>query len=83
MSSDYLKKPILAKTINYKICEGFAYTSCEMQGINSLIKDGEGQCRMPSYVNKLFKECIYSLFLMGMEDLKSPITHLKCCLNKS
>lgn len=37
MNSDYLKKPVLSKTIEYKTLETFSYVSCEMQGRISLI----------------------------------------------
>lgn len=32
LMSDYLKKPILTKDIEYTKGKGFALTSCEMQG---------------------------------------------------
>jgi hypothetical protein len=32
MSSDYLKKPVLSKKIESFCLNGFAYTTCEMQG---------------------------------------------------
>lgn len=32
MNSDYLKKPVLSKKIEYKTLETFSYVSCEMQG---------------------------------------------------
>ena len=36
-SSEYLKKPILAKKMECKCLNGLAFTSCEMQGKASTI----------------------------------------------
>ena len=32
MNSDYLKKPVISKKIEYKKLDTFSYVSCEMQG---------------------------------------------------
>lgn len=39
MSSEYLKKPILAKRIDYRCGSGVAFTSCEMQGWRRSMED--------------------------------------------
>ena len=39
MNSDYLKKPVLAKRIEYQCLSGLAYTSCEMQGWRRSMED--------------------------------------------
>jgi ribosome modulation factor len=39
MSSDYLKKPVLGKQIDYCCSSGLAFTSCEMQGWRRTMED--------------------------------------------
>ena len=70
MSSDYLKKPILEKHIEYKTLKSFSFTTCEMQGKTISTKDGERVCKMQYYFKRLLTESISSVFLMDMEDLK-------------
>lgn len=70
MSSDYLKKPILEKHIEYKTLKSFSFTTCEMQGKTISTKDGERVCKMQYYFNRLVKGCLFSVSLTVMEDLK-------------
>lgn len=52
MSSDYLKKPILDKHIEYKTIKSFSFTACEMQGTNISTQDGGRLCKMQYYLNR-------------------------------
>jgi hypothetical protein len=49
MSSDYLKKPMLAKKIEVIKRDRFTLTTCEMQGFMGDIQVGEGLCKMRVY----------------------------------
>jgi hypothetical protein len=77
MNSDYLKKPILSKKIEYKKLSTFSYVSCEMQGKPLFIKDGVELWKMQFFMKKYKKEYIYLEFLMAMVDLKWLIMFLQ------
>jgi hypothetical protein len=68
MSSDYLKKPILAKKIESKCHSGLGFTSCEMQGKIKLIQDGEDRWKTPQFARKWQMEFISLECSTGMED---------------
>jgi hypothetical protein len=50
MSSDYLKRPMLAKKIEMIKRDRFTLTTCEMQGYSGSIQVGEGLCKMQVYL---------------------------------
>jgi len=64
MSFNYLKKPILSKKIEYTCSNGFAFTTCEMQGI--FIIDLGWRKHMED--SQIFIEVADHVYLFGVFD---------------